>query len=80
MVIAYLPGQRVVFQGDLFFVPNNDAPFGLPQASTRAFAEALQARGLKVDRIASVHGRTATVSQFQQAMQQTATSAGGGTP
>jgi glyoxylase-like metal-dependent hydrolase (beta-lactamase superfamily II) len=68
MVIAYLPKQRLVFQGDLFFVPNNDAPFGPPQASTLAFAKALADRGLRVDRIASVHGRTATIAQLEQAV------------
>ncbi len=68
MVIAYLPKQKIVFQGDLFFVPNNDAPFGPPQASTLAFAQALQKRGLDVERIASVHGRTATIAQFEQAI------------
>ena len=74
MVIAYLPKQKIVFQGDLFFVPNNDAPFGPPQASTLAFAEALRKRGLEVERIASVHGRTATIAQFEQAIGVTAPS------
>ena len=35
MLIAYLPKQRVLFQGDLFFLPNNDAPVGPPQPTTR---------------------------------------------
>ena len=78
MVIAYLPQQRIVFQGDLFFVPNNDAPFGPPQATTQAFAQKLKEKGLKVDKIASVHGRTATVAQFQQATEQYAPAGGGG--
>ena len=26
MVVAYLPKERVVFQGDMFFLPANDAP------------------------------------------------------
>jgi glyoxylase-like metal-dependent hydrolase (beta-lactamase superfamily II) len=68
MVIAYLPRHRIVFQGDLFFVPNNDAPFGPPQASTIAFGQKLKEKGLTVDKIASVHGRTATIDQFNEAM------------
>lgn len=68
MVIAWLPKQRVVFQGDLFFVPNNDAGFGPPQASTLSFANELKKRGLDVDRIASVHGKTATKMQFEEAI------------
>ena len=70
MVIAYLPKQRVVFQGDLFFVPANDAPFGPPQAPTVAFANKLKELGLQVDKIASVHGATATIAQFAQATEQ----------
>lgn len=64
MLIVYLPEQKVVFQGDLFFVPANDAPQGPPQLSTVAFAERLAAAGLDVERIASVHGRTATMDEF----------------
>jgi glyoxylase-like metal-dependent hydrolase (beta-lactamase superfamily II) len=75
MVVAYLPDERIVFQGDLFFVPNNDAPFGPPQASTISFARALEEKGLKVDRIASVHGKTATAEDFRKA---TAPAAAGG--
>jgi glyoxylase-like metal-dependent hydrolase (beta-lactamase superfamily II) len=67
MVIAWLPVERVVFQGDLFFVPANDAPFGPPQATTVSFARKLQELGLPVAKIASVHGKTATIDQFRSA-------------
>ncbi|HVT45134.1 MAG TPA: MBL fold metallo-hydrolase [Thermoanaerobaculia bacterium] len=67
MVIAWLPRQRILFQGDLFFVPNNDAPFGPPQATTLSFAKKLKELGLGVDRIAGVHGRTATIEEFRLA-------------
>ena len=67
MVIAYLPKHRIVYQGDLFFVPNNDAPFGPVQPSTSAFAQKLAEKGLAVTKIASVHGRTATIDQFKEA-------------
>ena len=62
MVIAYLPKQRIVFQGDLFFIPNNDAPVGPPQHSTISFAQKIKDKGLAIDHIASVHGRTATMA------------------
>lgn len=68
MLIAYLPKQRIVFQGDLFFVPNNDAPTGPPQPTTVSFAQKLKEKGLAVDRIASVHGRTATIAEFLRAL------------
>jgi len=67
MVIAWLPSEKVVFQGDLFFVPNNDAPFGPPQPSTASFAGKLKELGLPVERIASVHGDSATIEQFRGA-------------
>ncbi|MGH8175386.1 MAG: MBL fold metallo-hydrolase [Steroidobacter sp.] len=67
MVIAYLPKHRIVFQGDLFFAPINDAPLGPPQAGTISFAKRLQELRLGVDKIASVHGRTATIDEFMRA-------------
>ena len=67
MVIAWLPAEKVVFQGDLFFVPNNDAPFGPPQPSTASFAKKLRELGLPAEKIAAVHGDTATIAQFQEA-------------
>ena len=70
MVIAYLPKQRIVFQGDLFFLPNNDAPVGPPQASTISFAKKVKEKNLIVERIASVHGRTATIADFEKALDQ----------
>ena len=74
MVVAYLPKERVVFQGDLFFLPANDAPVGPPQASTVSFAKKLQELKLGVDRIASVHGRTTTIEELNRAMQSAAPS------
>jgi glyoxylase-like metal-dependent hydrolase (beta-lactamase superfamily II) len=68
MVIAYLPQQRIVFQGDLFFVSANNAPQGPPQASTVSFAKRIKELNLAIDRIASVHGRTATFAEFQKAV------------
>jgi glyoxylase-like metal-dependent hydrolase (beta-lactamase superfamily II) len=67
MVIAYLPNERIVFQGDLFFVTANDAPAGPPQAGTVAFGKRMKELKLSVDRIASVHGRTTTMAEFAEA-------------
>ena len=69
MVVAYLPKERVLFQGDLFFVPANDAQTGPPQPTTVSFAKKLQDLKLGVDRIASVHGRTTTIEELKRAMQ-----------
>jgi glyoxylase-like metal-dependent hydrolase (beta-lactamase superfamily II) len=67
MVIAWLPAEKVVFQGDLFFVPNNDAPFGPPQPATVSFAKKLRELGLPAEKIAAVHGDSATIAQFREA-------------
>jgi len=68
MLVAWLPKQRIVFQGDLFFLPNNDAPVGPPQPSTISFAQKLKEKGLAVERIASVHGRTASMEDFSRSL------------
>jgi hypothetical protein len=69
MLIAWLPKQRIVFQGDLFFLPNNDAPVGPPQTSTISFAQKLKEMGIAAEKIASVHGRTATIDDFRRALE-----------
>jgi glyoxylase-like metal-dependent hydrolase (beta-lactamase superfamily II) len=71
MLIAYLPKQRIVFQGDLFFFPNNDSPVGPPQPTTLSFVRKLKEKGLVVDQIAGVHGRTATGAEFMRALEET---------
>jgi glyoxylase-like metal-dependent hydrolase (beta-lactamase superfamily II) len=68
MVIAWLPQQRLVFQGDLFFASINKAPPGPPQAGTVSFAARMKELRLNPDRIASVHGPTATKEEFADAM------------
>ncbi len=74
MVIAYLPRQRILFQGDLFFMPYNDAQVGPPQPATLSFAKNLKEKGLAVDRVASVHGRTATMADFMRALERASAS------
>jgi glyoxylase-like metal-dependent hydrolase (beta-lactamase superfamily II) len=68
MLIAWLPKQRILFQGDLFFLPPNDAPQGPPQTSTLSFAQKLKEKNLAPEKIASVHGRTATIEEFRRAL------------
>jgi hypothetical protein len=48
-------------------VPNNGAPFGPPQSSTTSFAQKLRELDLKFEKVASVHGDTATAAQFREA-------------
>ena len=67
ILIAWLPAEKVVFQGDLFRLPDNAAPFGKPQPATASFAKKLRELGLPVEKIAAVHGNTATIAQFREA-------------
>ncbi|MBL8300976.1 MAG: hypothetical protein JNN30_21755 [Rhodanobacteraceae bacterium] len=62
-----MPKQRLLFQGDLFILPSNDAPVGPPQESTLAFVRWLKDSTLKTEMIASVHGRTTSIEEFVQA-------------
>lgn len=68
MLIAYLPAQKLVFQGDLLNRPMD----GAPQAgndTTVHFAERLKALGLEVDTVAGVHGPAATRRELESAIQ-----------
>ena len=68
MLVAYLPKQKLLFQGDLFIVPLNDAPVGPAQQTTIDFAKRVKELGLQSDRVAGVHGKVATWPQVEQAV------------
>lgn len=69
MVVAYLPKQRIVFQGDLFFSPYDGQPLGFAQQTTQEFAASIRALGLKVDKLAGVHGKVGTMGELEQALE-----------
>jgi glyoxylase-like metal-dependent hydrolase (beta-lactamase superfamily II) len=73
MVIAYLPKERIVFQGDMFIIPRNDASSGPPAPSTVSFARKLEELRLNVDKIASVHGRSSTMNELRARLKETRT-------
>ena len=66
---ALLPQQRIVFQGDMFIIPRNDASSGPPAPTTLSFAKKLEGLRLNVDRIAGVHGRSATIEELRTRLQ-----------
>jgi len=68
MVIGWLPKQRVLFQGDLFFVSFDGGPLGYTQKPTLQLAEKLKELNIQPEQIAAVHGKTATMTQFAQAV------------
>lgn len=69
MLVAYLPKQRIVFQGDLFFSPYDGQPVGFAQESTQEFAARIRALGLDVDKLAGVHGKVGTMSELDEALE-----------
>ena len=67
IVLAYLPKQRLIFQGDLLILP----PRGDPAPANRLtaeFAQAIDRLGLQVDTIAGVHGRVGTLADLRAAV------------
>ena len=64
MLIAYLPKERIVVQGDLFGPPAPGGPAPTVNASNRTFRDTVQRLKLDVAQIASIHGRVATWDEF----------------
>jgi glyoxylase-like metal-dependent hydrolase (beta-lactamase superfamily II) len=69
MMVAYLPRQRIAFQGDLFFSPFDGQQVGFAQETTQEFAAKLRALGLRVDKLAGVHCKVGTMSELEQALE-----------
>ncbi len=65
MVIAYLPRQKILFQGDLFSPPES-GPIGKAQAGTLHLAQKIRELGLQVDKLVGVHGRESTVAELEK--------------
>jgi len=69
MLIAYLPKEHILFQGDLFFASFEENPIAPAQPVTIDLAKRLKDLGLQVDKIAAVHGRTTTSQELSEALQ-----------
>ena len=73
IIVAYLPKQKILFQGDLF----NSAPngtFPIAQDVTVSFGEQLQKLGLDVEKIYGVHSRAATPEELRASIEKRRTS------
>lgn len=66
-LLVHLPQPRILFQGDLFYLPARGGP---PPAFpvVGELARQIAARGLGVDLIVGVHGRPATPADMQQSL------------
>lgn len=66
-VAYFVPEARVLFQGDLFYIPERGAiPKQFPVAD--ALARVLRANGIVPEYVVGVHGRTGTWTEFEAAM------------
>ena len=70
MLIAYLPKEKLVFQGDLVNLPNNGKylPTTINE-STLHFFDSIKRMGLIVDRVASVHGPSTSLDDLRKAIE-----------
>lgn len=65
MLVAYLPAEKLVFQGDLVNRPANGDPATIND-STVHFANWLENSKLSVDRIIGVHGPPSTLDELRK--------------
>lgn len=67
MLVAYLPNEKMIFQGDLLNRPSNgDAPTA--NDTTVHFAKWIESKKLAVDKVIAVHGPTSTIEELRQAV------------
>jgi len=71
ILVVWLPGERLLFEGDVLdlLVPENRP--SMPGDDTRALAKSIAALGLDVDRIIAVHGRPGTRADLDRTLART---------
>jgi glyoxylase-like metal-dependent hydrolase (beta-lactamase superfamily II) len=67
MLVAYLPNEKILFQGDLLNRPSN-GDYPIANDTTVYFAKWLEAKKLAVDKIVAVHGTISTMDELRQAV------------
>jgi glyoxylase-like metal-dependent hydrolase (beta-lactamase superfamily II) len=65
MLVAYLPNEKFIFQGDLLNRPANNDPATINDTTVH-FAKWLAVSGLNVERIIAVHGPPSTRAELEQ--------------
>ncbi len=67
MLVAYLPNEKILFQGDLVNRPSNgDHP--IANDTTAHFAKWIETKKLTVDKIIPVHGTVTTMDELRKAV------------
>ena len=70
MLIAYLPKEKLVFQGDLVNLPNTGKYMPTTvNTSTVHFFDSIKRLGLDVDRISAVHGPSTSLDDLRKAIE-----------
>jgi glyoxylase-like metal-dependent hydrolase (beta-lactamase superfamily II) len=68
MIVAYLPEQKILFQGDLFRVPAPDAEPEAARDQALELYEYIIDSGLEIDLLVGVHGPIGTVNDLADAV------------
>lgn len=65
MLVAYLPAEKLIFQGDLLNRPGNGDPATINDTTVH-FANWLESSKLAVDRVIGVHGPPSTLDELRK--------------
>lgn len=67
MLVAYLPNEKIIFQGDLLNRPSN-GDYPIANDTTVHFAKWLESKKLTVEKIVAVHGTVSTMDELRTAV------------
>lgn len=67
MLVAYLPNEKIIFQGDLLNRPGN-GDYPIANDTTAHFAKWIDAKKLAVEKIVAVHGPVSTMDELRKAV------------
>jgi glyoxylase-like metal-dependent hydrolase (beta-lactamase superfamily II) len=66
ILVGYLPGERILFEGDLLDIANGEPTAG--GDDTADFARKVRALGLSFDRLIPVHGEVGTAADLEKSL------------
>jgi len=67
MLVAYLPNEQIIFQGDLLNRPSN-GDYPIANETSAHFAKWLESKKLSVRKIIPVHGTVTTMDEMRKAV------------